>query len=64
MEVEVGVMWCKIGSESIPGEHAQKSVRMRRRHVEERRVEAEPANNDQGRVPELNMRFIFPFMWQ
>lgn len=32
MEVEVGVMWCKIGSEFIPREHARKSVRWRRRH--------------------------------
>lgn len=31
VEVEVGVMWCKIGSEFIPCEHTQKSVRWRRR---------------------------------
>lgn len=64
MEVELGVMWCKIGSEFIPREHARKSVRRRRRHRGERRAEAEPADGDRGRGPELNIRFIFPFTWQ
>lgn len=56
--MEVGVMWCKIGSEFIPREHAREKCPM----------EAETSGESDGRrrdrptaiaAPELNTRFIF-----
>lgn len=55
VEVEVGVMWCKIGSEFIPREHARKkSVRWRRGHPEE----AEPADDDEDRDPRIEFSVV------
>lgn len=54
VEVEVGVMWCKIGSEFIPRDTLGKSVRWRRRHP----GEAEPADDGEDRDPRFEFSFV------